>query len=89
MFVERYPRDEACKAIFREIKDTTSKWRKIHPKKKIKVLSNITVFNTKDKKDIWYLDTDAAVYMTHNLSLYITLVLNDHIVNIEIADGTF
>ena len=87
-FVEKYPTDEARKAALREVRDTTSEWRKVHPKKGMKALSNIAVSNKKDKEDTWYLDTAAAVHMTHDLSLYITPDLDHQTVDIETADGT-
>ncbi len=53
----------------------------------MKALSNITVTNKKDKEDTWYQDTAAAVYMTHDLSLYITADLDNQTADIETANG--
>lgn len=39
------------KAAFWEVKNTILEWKKIYPKKGIKDLSNIAVFNKRDKKD--------------------------------------
>lgn len=54
----------------------------------MKALSIIAVSNKKDKANIWYQDTAAAVHMTHNLSFYITPDLDYITVNIETANGT-
>lgn len=51
-FVKRYLTYKVCKAALWEIKDTSSEWKKVHSKKKIKALSNITISNKRDKKDI-------------------------------------
>lgn len=54
----------------------------------MKALSNIAVSNKKNKENTWYLDTAAAVHMTHDLSLYITPNLDHQTVEIKTADGT-
>lgn len=59
----------------------------MHPKKGMKALFNVAITNKKDKEDTWYLDTAAAVHMTHDLSLYITPDLDNQTVDIETADG--
>ena len=46
------------------------------------------ITNNKDKENIWYLDTAAAVHMTHDLSLYITPDLEHQTAEIETADNT-
>lgn len=58
----------------------------MHPKKKIKALSNIIVSNKKDMKNIWYLDITASVYMTYNLSFYITSNLDHQTADNKTAD---
>ena len=54
----------------------------------MKALSNMRITNNNDKENTWYLDTAAAVHMTHDLSLYITPNLNHQTAKIETADGT-
>ena len=54
----------------------------------MKTLSNIAVFNKKNKEDTWCLDIAAAVHMNHNLSLYITPDTDHQTVDIKTADGT-
>lgn len=54
----------------------------------MKALFNVTVIKKKDKKDIWYLDKAAAVYITHNFSFYIMPDLDNQTINIKTVDGT-
>lgn len=54
----------------------------------MKALSNVAVINIKDKENTWYLDIASAIYMTHNLNLYITPNLDYPRADIEIVDVT-
>ena len=76
------------KKALKEVKNTILEWKKVYPKKEMKDLSNIAITNNKEKQNTWYLDTTAAVHMTHNLSLYITLDLDHQTIKIETADST-
>ena len=80
------PTNEAREEALKEVNNATSEWKKVHPKKGMKALSNVAVTNTKDKENTWYLDTAAAVHMTHDLSLYITPDLDHQTADIETAD---
>lgn len=54
-----------------------SEWRKAHPKKgmKVNICANVTATG-KTKDHQWYMDTAAAVHMTHDLRLYINTDLD-------------
>ncbi len=54
-----------------------SEWRKAHPKKRMKVniYANVTA-SGKKKDHEWYMDTAAAVHMTHDLRFYINADLD-------------
>ena len=87
-FGEKYLTDELCKEALKEVKNAISELKKVYPKKRMKVLSNVGITNNKDKENTWYLDTAAAIHMTHNLSLYITPDLDHQTAKIETADDT-
>lgn len=71
-FGEKYPSDKSRKEALKEVKNATSEWKKVHPKKGMKAFPDVAITNNKDKDNTWYLDTAAAIHMTNDLSLYIT-----------------
>lgn len=48
-FVEKYLTNESCKEALRDVKNATSEWKKVHPKKGIKAFSDVAITNNKDK----------------------------------------
>ena len=87
-FGEKYLTDELRKELLKEVKNATLEWKKVYYKKGMKALSNVGITNNKDKENTWYFDTAAVVYMTHDLSLYITPDLDYQTAEIETTDGT-
>ncbi len=87
-FCQRYPTSEKRKAALVEIRNKMSEWDKAHPKKgmKVNICANVTV--TRKKKDYqWYMNTAAAVNMTHDPRFYINADLDQVHELFEMADG--
>ena len=86
-FRQRYPTSEKIKAALAELRNKMSEWHKAHQKKEMKVNICANVTATGKKKDHqWYMDTAAAVHMTHDPCLYINADLDPVHERFETAD---
>lgn len=85
-FDKKYSIDELRKKALKEEKNTILEQKKVYYKKRIKALSNIAIINNK-KKNTWYFNTIAIIYMTYNFSFYISFNLDHQIAKIKIVDN--
>ena len=88
-FCQRYNTKKKRKAALAEFRAIISEWKKTHPKKGMiaNICANITASRKQLKDHQWYMDTAAAIHMTHDLRLYINSDLDPIQEWFKMADG--